>query len=398
MKAEQTFVSRPLHSLFERVRGGSFAATYPDGTTEHYGEGEPEFKVRFLDEVDVDLVRDDPFTGFANAYTNGRVEVEGDLADLVSLAIRNGLFSPAASTQVVTGATPGVRSLKGQKDNIAHHYDLGNDFFRLWLDESLTYTCAYFHTPDDTLEQAQLQKIEHSLRKLRLQPGETLLDAGCGWGEMVMRAAERFGVEVLGITLSQEQQVSASAAIASRGLQDKASVQLLDYVTLAREGKQFDKIVSIGMVEHVGKGNLPEFTRDLEAMLKPGGLALLHFITREGPIYQWVERNLFPGAYIPPLSEVVPHLAARGLRIWDVENLALHYRMTLDHWSERFERNVKIVREKFDERFVRMWRLYLRASSARFREGMLELHQILISRGHPRNFPLTREDLYKEQY
>jgi cyclopropane-fatty-acyl-phospholipid synthase len=232
---------------------------------------------------------------------------------------------------------------------------------------------------------------------LRLQPGETLLDIGCGWGALVMQAAERFGAHALGITLSHEQQVGATAAIASRGLSDQAKVQLVDYGTLAREGKQFDKIISIGMIEHVGKAHLGEFARDVEAMLKPGGLALLHFISglTEGPVNRWVEKHIFPGSYVPTLSEMVDHLVARHFHIWDVENLGPHYRLTLDEWSKRFERAVSRIRETFDERFVRKWRLYLRGVSAGFREASLEVHQILVSRGNPDGLSLTREDVYR---
>ncbi len=302
-----------MSKLFERVRDGSFAVTYPNGDTENYGEGEPQFRVRFRDDSVFDLVGDDLLMSLGEAYTNGRVEVEGDLADLVSLGIRSGLISATGGGQGLTGAalraTAGLRSLKRQKEDIARHYDLGNDFFRLWLDESLTYSCAYFRNASDTLEQAQRQKVEHSLRKLRLQPGDTLLDIGCGWGALVMRAAEHYGVEALGITLSEEQHTAAAAAIEARALQGKADVRLVDYGTLAEEGRRFDKIVSIGMIEHVGKEHLAEFARAARTLLKPNGLALLHLITgvKEGPVNRWVEKHIFPGGYIPTLPEIITY-------------------------------------------------------------------------------------------
>ena len=380
------------------MRGGSFAVRYKDGATERYGNDEPQFTLRLNDYNVLDLIGDDMLTSFGEAYMDGRVDVEGDLADLISLVLRSGLMSVTQKAQGFAGAAlraaGKLRSLKHEKENIAHHYDLGNDFFRLWLDESLTYSCAYFRDASDTLEHAQRQKIDHSLKKLRLQPDETLLDIGCGWGSLVIRAAEHFNVKATGITLSEEQHAGANAAIEERGLQDKASVRLADYGALPEEGKQFDKIVSIGMIEHVGKENLAGFVQTVEKLLKPGGLALLHLITsvEEGPINHWVEKHIFPGGYIPTLPEIITHLAARDFRVWDVENLAPHYRLTLDHWSERFDRVVPTVLEKFDERFVRMWRLYLRASSAAFREGVVEVHQILVSRGQPSGLPLTRED------
>ncbi len=399
MLAKQELTGYALDKLFEQVRGGSFAVTYKDGASEHYGNGEPQFTVRFNDDNVLGLIGDDLLTSFGDAYMDGRVDVEGDLADLVSLALRSGLMSATAEVKGLAStalrAAGKLRSLKRAKENIAHHYDLGNDFFRLWLDESLTYSCAYFRNVSDTLEQAQQQKVKHSLRKLRLHPGETLVDIGCGWGALVMQAAEHFGVEATGITLSQEQHAGASALIEASRLQGKASVRLMDYETLSEEGKQFDKIVSIGMIEHVGKAHLAEFAREMETMLRPGGLALLQLITavKEGPINRWIEKHIFPGGYIPTLPETITHLTARDFRVWDIENLAPHYRLTLDHWSERFEQCVPLVRKRFGERFVRMWRLYLRASSAAFREGVVEVHQILVSRGQPSVLPLTREDI-----
>ena len=400
MKAKQQLTGYALDKLFEQVRGGSFAVTYKDGATKRYGDGEPQFTVRFNDDDVLALISDDMLSSFGEAYMDGRVDVEGDLADLLSLTLQSGLMSVTQKTQGFAGAAlriaGNLRSLSDAKENIAHHYDLGNDFFRLWLDESLTYSCAYFRNASDTLDEAQRQKIDHSLKKLRLQTGETLLDIGCGWGSVVIRAADQFNVNATGITLSEEQHSGANWAIEEHGLRDTAEVRLADYDAMLEEGKQFDKIVSIGMIEHVGKENLAGFFQTVEKLLKPGGLALLHLITNveEGPINQWVGKHIFPGGYIPTLPEIIAHLAARDFRIWDVENLAPHYRMTLNHWSARFERVVPKVLDQFDERFVRMWRLYLRASSAAFREGAVEAHQILVSRGQPADLPLTRDDIY----
>lgn len=403
MQARQVLTEQALRKLFEQLRGGSFAVTYKNGAAEFYGDVEPQFVIRFNDDNILSLLHGDLLMSFGEAYMDGRVDVEGDLADLMSLALESGLMSVTATTQGFAGAALQRAADKlfahnREKENIAHHYDLGNDFFRLWLDESLTYSCAYFRSANDTLGQAQNQKIEHSLRKLRLQPGETLLDIGCGWGALVMRAAEHFKARATGITLSEEQVAKANEALAGRGLKNKAEVQLMNYRTLAEKGERFDKIVSIGMIEHVGREHLAEFMRNAETLLKPGGLALLHLITgiKEAPINRWIEKYIFPGGYIPTLPEIIKHLSARDFRVWDVENLAPHYRLTLDQWSSRFERAVPTVLEKFDERFVRMWRLYLRASSAAFRQGAVELHQILVSRGQPVNLPLTREDIYLE--
>lgn len=400
MKAQHKLTGYALDKLFEQVRGGSFAVRHRGGATARYGEGEPQFTVRVRDDDILDLISgDDLLTSFGGAYMDGRVDVDGDLADLMSLALQSGLMSVTQKAQGLAAnvfrATGKFRSLRHVTTNVAHHYDLGNDFFALWLDESLTYSCAYFRNVSDTLDEAQRQKIDHTLNKLRLRPDETLLDIGCGWGALVRRAAEHYNVDATGITLSVEQYAGANATIEECGLRDVATVRLADYSALLDQGKQFDKIVSIGMIEHVGKENLAGFVETVEKLLKPGGMALLHLITnvQEGPINHWIEKNIFPGGYIPTLPEIITHLAARNFRIWDVENLAPHYRMTLDHWSERFEGVVPKVLEQFDERFVRMWRLYLRASSAAFREGSVEVHQILVSRGRPDGLPLTREDL-----
>lgn len=389
-----------LRSLRDPIENGSLVVVRPDGTTENFGRGEPRLTIRLHSGSFFDLLGDDPLMNFGEAYMDGQVEVEGDLADLVSFAIRNNLPSISGTPPGLVSAVRrlgalGVRSFRRQKKNIAHHYDIGNDFFNLWLDESLTYSCAYFRTSTETLEQAQQQKIDHSLRKLRLKPNERLLDVGCGWGALVMRAAEAFGAQAFGITLSEEQYAAVKTAIESRGLNGNVAVQLRGYDELARETTQFDKITSIGMAEHVGKAHLTEFAIALETLLKPGGLALLHLITgvKKCPTNRWTEKYIFPGSYIPTLAEIIDCLSAADLHVWDVENLGPHYKLTLDHWSDRFERSLPLIQGKFDDGFVRMWRLYLRASSASFREGIIEVHQILLSRGQPRHLPLTRDDL-----
>lgn len=382
------------------VRAGAFAVAYDNGKTARYGSGEPQFVLLFHEGKLLDLLGDDPFLRFGEAYMDGAIDVEGDLADVVSFGLRNGLArgGDRARRLAISAcrlAATGVRSFRRQKRDIAHHYDLGNDFFRLWLDDSLTYSCAYFRTPKDTLDRAQAQKLDHSPRKLRLQPEETLLDIGCGWGALILRAAGHFGARALGITLSEEQCAGARAAIEARGLRGMAEVRLLGYDGLAREGRQFDKIVSIGMIEHVGKAQLDEFARAVESLLKPGGLALLHMITgvSEEPASQWIYKYIFPGGYIPTLPKILRHASDRNFLVWDVENLGLHYARTLDLWSSRFEQVAERVREKFGEAFVRMWRLYLRSSFASFREGLLQVHQILLSRGPAKDLPLTRDDL-----
>jgi cyclopropane-fatty-acyl-phospholipid synthase len=404
---KEALTKHVFHSLLSRMDGTPFEVQYWDDTKEQFGDAPPKFTLRLRDPRVGQILQEDLNIGLGEAYMRGQIEIEGDLADVVSVATRTLMRQKSGAqddvlagylTNVIAGAARrlGRRSHRKQQQDVAKHYDLSNDFFRLWLDDSMTYSCAYFHSPEDTLEQAQSQKIEHSLRKLRLKAGETLLDIGCGWGALMMRAAANYGVKALGITLSEEQQAGACGLIAKHGLEDGADVRLVHYGTLAQEGRQFDKIVSIGMVEHVGKPHLGEFAQSVAHLLKPGGLAMIHQITspEAGAFNAWLDKYIFPGAYLPTVPELLGHYADNDLRILDVENLRPHYQMTLDHWSERFERVVPQVRDQFGEEFVRMWRLYLRSSSAAFREGTVELHQVLVSRGKSDAVPLTREDLY----
>lgn len=394
-----------LGQFFRKVQGGAFEVVFWDGASERYGIGEPQFTLKLRDAGLQDLLNEDMEVGFGEAYMRGRIDVQGDLADVVALAIPNqslqaGWLAQGVSKAVRQVARLARRSRRQQKDDVSRHYDLGNDFFRLWLDDSLTYSCAYFRKPTDSLEDAQTHKIDHSLRKLRLRPGDRLLDIGSGWGSVIVRAVETYPVNALGITLSDEQVRGSSAMLAERNLVDRAEVRLAHYEELAHEGQQFDRIVSIGMIEHVGRAHLAEFSDATAAMLKPDGLALLHLITTPNPAsgsadtVGWVGKYIFPGGYIPGLGELIGRLTDAGLRILDVENLRPHYRMTLDHWSERYERSVPAVRERFGEEFVRMWRLYLRGASAAFRVGSLEVHQLLVSKGPTDSVPLTRDDVY----
>lgn len=398
-----------LHGLFSQARGAPFMVIYWDGTSEHYGRaGQAVFTIRFLQPVNIATMLENIELAFGEAYMEGAIEVEGDLADLVATALEN------AHLEAGWRRLPGVvghlfnilhypskrRSLKKQREDVSSHYDLGNEFFRLWLDETMTYSCAFFRTPNDTIEEAQRNKIAYSLKKLRLQPGERLLDIGSGWGALVMYAAEQYGVHALGITLSEAQYCASLDAIKARGLEDRVEVRLQHYLELAKTGLQFHKIVSIGMIEHVGQAHLGEFVEALSQLLLPDGLALLHHITlaKPTPHYaqhasSWEQKYIFPGAYDPTLPEMLGHLAERGFLILDVENLRPHYRLTLDRWSERFEQNVQKIRALYGERFVRMWRLYLRGASAAFRVGTHGVHQTLVAKQPLDQLPLTRADI-----
>ncbi|MFW6309443.1 MAG: class I SAM-dependent methyltransferase, partial [bacterium] len=230
-----------------------------------------------------------------------------------------------------------------------------------------------------------------------LAPGEKLLDIGCGWGSLAIRAADKYGVEVLGITLSKEQVKGASRKISQQNLEDKVEIRRQDFRDLPKEDIRFDKIVSVGMFEHVGKEHIPEYFQAVDDMLKQGGLSLLHTIThlKEDPTHPWLEKYIFPWGYIPSLREIVWQLPEYSFYLLDAENIGLHYSLTAEKWAENFEKVTDQVREKFDEEFVRMWRLFLAGVVVAFRFGNIAVHQILFSKGNNNDLPLTREYMYK---
>jgi cyclopropane-fatty-acyl-phospholipid synthase len=396
------FAKQILRQLFSYAGDFPFNVTYWDGTSDRFGIGPARFTLTVHDQNILSGLYDDYEIALADAYVNGQWDVDGDLGEIVSLASATLTRLQSLPIDNIVGLFRRLngeskhRTLGHQKNDVQRHYDIGNDFYKLWLDDSLTYSCAYFQKPTDTLEQAQVQKIDHALKKLRLKPDETLIDIGSGWGALTRRAASKYGVRAVGITLSKEQYSFSCDTLHAQDLEEKCDVQLIDYQSLARKGVQFDKIASVGMIEHVGKPHLEEFSKSTAKLLKPGGLALLHFITspKEGPLCTWMDKYIFPGAYLPTISEMISHLSAQNFRILDVENLRTHYQMTLDHWSERFEQKVPEITNMFDEHFVRMWRLYLRGCSVSFREGFVEIHQVLVSNGNTNQIPITRDDIY----
>jgi cyclopropane-fatty-acyl-phospholipid synthase len=329
------------------------------------------------------------------------LQVEGDLQELLRLGIclrydrRN--ISLWKKVQFLAHSVATRNTLGRAPQNIEHHYDLGIEFYQLFLDQTLTYSCAYFNSETDSLEQAQLNKYEHICRKLSLQPGEKLVDIGCGWGGMLIYAAQNYGIQGLGNTLSCTQCEYAKSKIEQLGLQNQIEVVLKDYREITGE---FDKFVSIGMFEHVGKAFIPVFMHKVSQLLKKGGIGLLHTIGKntESPSDPWIIKYIFPGGYIPNLSEIIREMGRSGFPIMDVENLRFHYGHTLDRWADNYEKNVEKVRCMFDESFVRMWRLYLHACSAGFKCGSSRLYQILFSNGLNNELPLTRKHLYQDEY
>jgi cyclopropane-fatty-acyl-phospholipid synthase len=336
--------------------------------------------------------------GFGEEYMSGHIQVEGDFRQLLRfgtdaafLNLPLGLKTKLAFQHL---RQTSLNTLSRAPKHIAHHYDLGNDFYRLWLDDSMAYSCAYFRHEHDTLEEAQQQKYEHICRKLQLKTGETLVDIGCGWGGMLRYAAKHYGVRGVGCSLSKQQVEYATDLVKREGLSDKVSVVFEDYRKL--EG-QFDKFVSIGMFEHVGKQFIPTFMEKAKSLLKRNGIGLLHTIGEERsmPGDPWTLKYIFPGGYIPSLDEIVRTMGETGLVPTDIENLRLHYAKTVEEWCTRFEAQTKKIETMFDASFVRMWRMFLNGCVVNFRYGNPRLYQVLFTNGLNNTLPLTRDYMYR---
>ena len=339
-----------------------------------------------------------PQGAFGDAYARGRLDVQGDLVRLLELAFRARPREVGPAWAVGRLASRWLRpnTLRGSRANIWRHYDLGNDFYRLWLDENLVYTCAYFPTPEASLEAAQIAKLEHVCRKLRLRPGERVLEVGCGWGALAIHMALRWGARVRAFNISREQVAWARERAKELGLVGRVEFVEDDY---RNASGRYDAFVSVGMLEHVGPSHYPELGHVIQRCLGPDGRGFLHSIGRDRalPFHPWIERNVFPGAYAPTLSEMLQILEPHDLVVLDAENLRLHYARTLEHWLARFERHTEEVTRRFGEEFARMWRLYLAGSVAAFRTGSLQLFQVLFARTATNEIPWTRADLYAER-
>ncbi len=336
---------------------------------------------------------------FGDAYSDGAIEVHGDLLRMTELASINrptflGESGVLGFLVRLLAPAPRVNSLKGSRQNIHHHYDLSNKFYQLWLDDDYAqYTCAYFPHPSMTLEQAQVAKMEHVCRKLRLKPGDTVVEAGCGWGGLARYMAERYGAVVKAYNISREQVRFAVEKAREAGLADKLTYVEDDYRNITGD---YDVFVSVGMLEHVGADNYAALGGVIDGCLKQDGRALIHSIGRNAPreMNRWIEKRIFPGAYPPALSEMMNIFEPFDFSVLDVENLRLHYAETLKHWLRRFEQHSAKVNEMFDERFVRAWRLYLTGSIAAFKLGDLQLFQIVFSRGQHNDIPWSRAHIY----
>lgn len=334
----------------------------------------------------------EPEFHFGEAYAAGDVEIEGELTAFLC-AVYRAMSRRGGGMLRRWARRPHSTSLTRARDNIHAHYDVGNDFYRLWLDREMVYTCAYFPHPEATLEEAQTAKMHHVCRKLRLGPGDTVIEAGCGWGSLALFMARHYGVRVRAYNISREQLAWARERARAENLADRVEFVEDDYRNIRGE---CDAFVSVGMLEHVGQKYYRALGEVIDSVLRAEGRGLIHTIGRAqpAPMNPWIERRIFPGACPPSLGEMAAIFEPRQFAVLDVENLRLHYARTIGHWLARFENAADPVRSMFDESFVRMWRLYLAGSQAAFLTGELQLYQVVFNRATSNEVPWTREYLY----
>lgn len=423
--------ARRVEDIVRRVfrdYSGRLAVRLWDGRILAFGNGSPECTLVFREPRPFRelILSRDPLR-LAEAYFLGRVDVEGDLYAALRLkdhlrSLRLAVIEKAGFLfrALTLGGSPGAdadtaapgwrasrltgaHSKARDRQAVAFHYDVSNDFYRLWLDEQMIYSCAYFEDENDGLDQAQRNKLDHICRKLRLKPGERLLDIGCGWGALIRWAAKHYGVQAHGITLSRNQYQHCRGQIVAQGLQDQVGVELRDYRDLQGAGV-YDKIVSVGMFEHVGLKNFPVYFGTIQRLLKPGGLFLNHGITHDSEGWrksistEFINRYVFPDGELDTVSNVQRAMERSGFEILDVEALRPHYAMTLRLWVQRLENRRDEALRHVPEPTYRTWRLYMAACALCFEEGDAGVYQILAAH-RARGFnpvPLTRRDLYRQ--
>ncbi len=382
---------------------------YADGTEYRNSEstGEPAFTLRFNSARAQWRTALFGHIGVLDSYFDGEIDIEGDLARMFALGLDGGFSNPQPLVRMRNQwheLTKNNASWQRAKDNARFHYGLGADFYRRWLDTALMmYTCAYWSEGTTTVEQAQINKVDHVCRKVLLAPGETVVDIGCGFGGFMFHAAQHYGVKATGVNTTPEQVDWVRDEIARRGLQAQLDVREADFRDV---DKQYDKVVSIGVLEHAGRDQIDEVVKAHADFLKPGGLGMLHFIGHVGqyPTEFYIRQHVFPGGWIPSLSETLDAMDRYGLEILDIENLRRHYVLTLEAWAERFDARWNEIHaldpKRFDERFRRIWRTYLIGCAEMFRagSGITGLFQITFGKGRrtPQTYPMSRAFLYEK--
>ncbi|MFO1410508.1 MAG: cyclopropane-fatty-acyl-phospholipid synthase family protein [Steroidobacteraceae bacterium] len=400
--AGETLETRLLRRILQGVGNPNIelvlwngARLRPDGA-----HGEPLNRVVIKDRATLYALMRDTQLHFGDAYSDGGLEIEGDLVQLLETAyraaspdLRKGVL--ARLVERLHGGPRRTRqhTLAGSRENIHHHYDIGNEFYSLWLGATMAYTCAYYPRPDATLDEAQVAKFDHVCRKLRLRAGESVVEAGCGWGGLALHMAQHYGVRVRAFNISREQIKYARGRARALGLEGRVEFVEDDYRSIAG---QYDAFVSVGMLEHVGIDNYPALGQLIRRVLPVHGRGLIHSIGRNvpGELQAWIEKRIFPGAQPPSIGQFMQIFEPADLSVLDVENLRLHYAQTLRHWLALYEANAARVRELYDEKFVRMWRLYLAGSIAGFTTGTLQLFQVVFAPSNNNDVPATRAHLY----
>lgn len=391
MGIQQTLIK----NFLKRFDQSSFDVYFETGDELHVGDMPPKFKVILHKPMDYKALLKSTSLALGESYMNGDLEIEGDLYTAL-----NEILACKDQFSTHTGALKKIlytsSSAKNQKQEVSSHYDIGNAFYKLWLDPTLSYSCAYFKSDTDTLYDAQCNKVDYILKKLNLKEGMSLLDIGCGWGYLLIEAAKKYKIYGLGITLSKEQHDAFQMRIKEEHLEEYIQVKLMDYRDLEKTALQFDRVVSVGMLEHVGRDNYNLFFKNVNAILKPKGVFLLHYISGyiESPGDPWIKKYIFPGGMIPSLREIINLSGDFHFAVRDVESLRQHYVKTLLCWYDNYEKHLPEIEAMFDEKFVRMWRMYLCSCAATFNNGVVDLHQILFTKGVNNELPLTRDYMY----
>lgn len=391
-------------SFFETfIQTGRLTVIAADGQQRHFGDGSPAAAIEFTDPGCLNTILRNPEMNLGKTYVVGgwKPGADSDLHSVLHVLRVN--FEKtltrsrwSAVSQSVTAPFRSWNSLVASRRNVAHHYDLDETLFRTCLDRDMHYSCAYFRNTNEDLEQAQHAKCRHIARKLCLRPGHRVLDIGCGWGSLALYLAEHHQVRVTGLTLSVEQLKVAEQSAKDRGLSDKVSFQLQDY---RQHQGQYDRVVSVGMFEHVGKAAYRKFFACVDRALTNRGIALIHTIAdqhRAGAVNPWIRQHIFPGGHIPSAGQVVPAIEQSGLAIADLECWRGHYALTLAERNRRFQANRDRFASKPGEAFCRMWEFYLVLSQTAFEVGHLAVHHWQLCKGTQTSIPITRDYLYAD--
>lgn len=396
LPAKPGLEARLVRRMLAALGNPPIGMTLWNGETVYAGAGPAVAGIRIANRVALFGLLVNPDLYFGDAYSKGTLEVEGDLVKLLEMIYRGQAKAPRPTglrrlARLLQRPRPNTPA--GSHENIRRHYDLGNDFYRLWLDREMLYTCAYFPAPQASLEDAQVAKMDLVCRKLRLRPEETVIEAGCGWGALALHMATRYRVRVRAFNISREQIAWARARARELGAEHRVEFIEDDYRNISG---RCDAFVSVGMLEHVGRAQYADFGRVIDRTVGSNGRGLLHSIGQDRPslLNPWIESRIFPGAYPPTLREMMDVLEPWPFSVLDVENLRLHYALTLEHWLRRFEEARETVRQMYDESFVRTWRLYLAGSLAAFNTGKLHLFQVVFARASSNSVPWTRAYLY----